>query len=84
MFSRRRSPTTFFTGTRTSSKNVSQNGDAPLISLIGRTDTPGVSISINRKVMPACFTSVFVRTSRNIQSALSPYDVHTFWPFSTK
>ena len=78
------SPTTFFTGTRTSERNVSQNGDAPLMSLIGRTLTPGTSMSMSTNVMPACFFSVFVRTRMNILSALSPYDVHTFCPFKMK
>ncbi len=63
---------------------VSQNGDAPLMSLIGRTCTPGLSMSIRRKLMPACLTLGSVRTSRNIQSALSPYDVQTFCPFRMK
>jgi hypothetical protein len=64
--------TTFFFGTRTFSKCVSQNGDEPLISLIGRTDTPGVSMSIRRKVMPSCFFAFgSVRTSAKIQSAWS-------------
>jgi len=78
-------PTTFRTGTRTSVRKVSQKGDAPLISLMGRAVTPGESMSISRNVMPACFrASGSVRTRRNIQSALSAYDVQIFWPFTMK
>src|SRR5207249_1691822 len=74
-------PTTLRTGTRTSARNVSQKGEEPLISLIGRTVTPGVSMSMSRKVMPACLgASRSVRTRRNIQSALSANEVHTFCP----
>ena len=65
-------PITFFTGTRTSSKRVSQKGDLPLISEIGATLTPGVSMSIRMKVMPSCFlASGFVRTRAKIQSERS-------------
>ncbi len=61
------------------------NGDEPLIKRIGFTDTPGDVMSIKRNVMPSCFfASKSVRTRTNIQSALSPYDVHTFWPFTMK
>ncbi len=66
------SPTTFRAGTRTSERNVSQNGDEPLISRIGRTETPGDVMSISRNVMPSCFgASKSVRTRMNIQSDLS-------------
>ncbi len=78
-------PTTLRTGTRTSARKVSQKGEEPLISLMGRTVTPGVSMSMRRKVMPECFgASKSVRTRMNIQSALSANEVHTFCPFSTK
>jgi hypothetical protein len=76
-------PITLRRGTRASVRKVSQNGDEPLISRMGRTCTPGVAMSISRKVMPPCFCAVSVRTRMNIQSDLSPYEVHTFWPFST-
>ena len=46
------SPTTFDTGTRTSEKNVSQKGEAPLMRRMGRTVTPGVAMSSRRNVMP--------------------------------
>ena len=48
-------PTRFSFGTFTSVKKVSQNGEAPAISLIGRASTPGVFMSISRKQMPSCF-----------------------------
>ena len=55
------------------------------MSLIGRTETPGDSMSISRKLIPLCFAaSGSVRTRRNIQSALSAYDVQTFCPLTTK
>ena len=55
------------------------------MSLIGFTLTPGDAMSIRRNVMPSCFAaSKSVRTRMNIQSALSAYEVQTFWPFSTK
>ncbi len=38
--------------------------------MIGRTDTPGLCMSISRKEMPSCFLPVLaVRTSANIQLA---------------
>ena len=36
-------------------KKVSQNGEAPAISLIGRVSTPGWCMSISTKLMPSCF-----------------------------
>ena len=64
------SPMTWWTGVRTSWKKVSQKGEAPLISRIGRTSTPGDAMSTRMKVMPRCFfTSGLVRTSMKIQSA---------------
>ena len=66
-------PRTLRTGTRTFSKYVSQKWDFPERSLVGRTRTPGVSRSISRKVIPACFFAAgFVRTRQNIQSERSP------------
>jgi len=63
-------PTRFFLGTDTSEKKVWQNGDEPLISLIGATDTPGERMSNSRNEMPSCFAAVgFVRTRQKIQSA---------------
>ena len=51
-------------------KKVSQNGDSPLISLIGRVSTPGEAMSIRTKLMPSCFFEVSVRTRQKHQSAL--------------
>ena len=64
-------PTSCAFGTFTSVKNVSQNGDEPEISLIGRASTPGVVMSNRTKEMPSCFFDVSVRTRQKIQSALS-------------
>ena len=63
------SPMSWDFGTFTLSKNVSQNADAPLINLIGRTSTPGLCISNSRKLIPPCLFEVSVRTRQNIQSA---------------
>ena len=63
--------TRFALGTRTSSKNVSQKGEAPLISRIGLVDTPADAMSNRRKLIPPCLLSLDVRTRQKIQSALS-------------
>ena len=55
-------PNSWSFGTFTSVKKVSQNGEVPLISLIGRTSTPGACMSIKRKLIPSCFFDVSVRT----------------------
>ncbi len=66
-------PRTLRAGTRAPSKRVSQNGDLPLMRRVGRTETPGVSRSSRRNVMPSCFRAVVrVRTMQNIQSDASP------------
>ena len=65
------SPTTLRRGTRTLSKKVSQNGDLPEISTIGRVVTPGDAMSNSTKLMPVCFFAVLVRTRQKIQSASS-------------
>src|SRR5210317_2241779 len=78
------SPTTFCLGTRTLSKKVSQNGDSPLMSRMGFTETPGVLMSKRMKVMPSCFDALgSVRTRQNIQSALSAPEVQIFCPLIT-
>ena len=65
-------PTRFSFGALTLSKKVSQNGDLPLMSVIGLVLTPSVAISISKKLMPLCFGSFGpVLTRANIQSALS-------------
>ena len=49
------------------------------IKLMGRTETPGVAMSIKRKVIPCCLgPSELVRTRQKIQSDLSAWEVHTF------
>ena len=48
-------PNRFSFGTFTSVKKVSQKGEVPLISWIGRASTPGAFMSISRKLMPSCF-----------------------------
>src|SRR5438128_12473941 len=78
-------PTTFAFGTRTLSKNVSQNGDLPEISRIGLVDTPFEAMSNRMKLMPSCFFAVgSVRTRQKIQSAKLAYDVQIFWPLMMK
>ena len=62
-------PTIWFFGTFTSVKKVSQKGDWPEMSLIGRASTPGVVMSNSTKEMPSCFFVVSVRTRQKIQSA---------------
>jgi hypothetical protein len=64
-------PTTWSLGTRTLSKNVSQNGELPEISRIGLVDTPGECMSNSRNVIPPCLAAGSVRTRQKIQSALS-------------
>ena len=55
-------PTRFSTGTRTSVKNTSQKCRLVVMSLIGRTSMPGVSIGTMISLMPACGgPSVLVR-----------------------
>ncbi|MCY1220299.1 hypothetical protein D9M72_323090 [compost metagenome] len=79
------SPTSWWRGTLTSSKKVSQKGDLPEISTIGRVETPGDAMSNSRKLMPVCFCAAkSVRTRQKIQSALSAYEVQIFWPLTTK
>ena len=63
-------PTTCDFGTRTPSKKVSQNGEAPEISRIGLVVTPFDAMSNRMKLMPSCFLAdPSVRTRQKIQSA---------------
>ena len=65
-------PTRFSLGVLTSSKNVSQKGDLPLIKVIGLVLTPAEAMSISKKLIPLCFGSCGpVLTRAKIQSALS-------------
>ena len=52
--------------------------------MIGRTVSPGVSIGVSRKLIPAWgLPSVLVRTSRNIQLAKWAWVVQIFVPLTT-
>src|SRR5262249_8568810 len=76
--------TTFLAGTNTSVRKVSQKGEEPLMSLIGRASTPGEAMSIRMNEIPSCFGALgSVRTSRNIQSDRLAYEVQIFWPLIT-
>src|SRR5271156_3761179 len=77
-------PTRFSFGTFTSVKKVSQNGEAPAISRIGRTSTPGSCMSISRKEMPSCFLEVSVRTRQKHMSAHCPPEVQILQPLTRK
>ena len=71
-------------GTRTSSKKVWQNSELPLMSSMGVTVTPVLSMSSTRKEMPSCLEARgSVRTRQKIQSAPSAPDVQIFEPFTT-
>ncbi len=59
-------PTRFRFGTFTSVKKVSQKGELPLISLIGRVSTPGEVMSKRTNEMPSCFFALSVRTRQKI------------------
>ena len=51
---------------------------------MGRTEMPGVFMSISRKLMPSCLRAACsVRTSANIQSASCAKVVQIFWPLTT-
>ena len=77
-------PIRFSLGTFTSVKKVSQKGELPLISLIGRTSTPGDFMSIRRNEMPSCFLVLSVRTSAKHMSAYCAPLVQIFWPLTRK
>ena len=51
--------------------------------MMGRTSTPGVVMSMSRKLMPSCFfTSRAVRTRQKIMFACWPSVVQVFWPLT--
>jgi hypothetical protein len=75
-------PTRFSFGTFTSVKKVSQKGVVPLISRIGRVSTPGLRISIRRKLIPSCFFDWSVRTRQKHQSARCAPLVQIFDPLT--
>ena len=77
------SPTRFSRGTRTLSKNTSQNSLSAAMFRIGRTVMPGVFRSTSRKLMPDCFSTVLsVRTSMNMWVPSAPQVVQVFCPFT--
>ena len=50
---------------------------------MGRTLTPGLFMSISRKLMPVCgLPEVSVRTRQKIQSPYWPSVVQVFWPLT--
>src|SRR5688572_4539125 len=60
-------PTMLAFGILTSVKKVSQNGDEPEMSLIGRVSTPFVVMSMRTKEIPSYFTPVYLRTRHRHQ-----------------
>ena len=66
------SPTTLRRGTVTLSKKVSQNGDLPEISTMGRVETPGrVHVEQHEADAGRVSSLCSVRTRQKIQSASS-------------
>lgn len=77
-------PTRLARGTRSLSKNTSQNSELPVRFLIRRTVMPGLFMSASRKLMPSCFFAFgSVRTSMKIMSASCANEVQIFWPSTT-
>ena len=64
-------------------KNTSLNRAVPVISLIGRTSMPGVSMGQTKYEMPRCFgVSGSVRAMRMPNLENCAPDVQTFWPLT--
>ncbi|MNT29252.1 hypothetical protein D3C72_1649820 [compost metagenome] len=79
------SPTRLARGTRTWSKNTSQNSSWPDSVRIGRRLMPGLARSTSRKLMPACFLTVLsVRTSMNMWVASCANVDQVFWPVTIR
>ena len=77
-------PIRWSTGMRTSVRNISLKCDCPVISVIGRTSTPGVVMSSTKYEMPLCFgADGSVRASRMPKSERSAHVDQIFWPFTT-
>ena len=77
-------PSTWSSGTSTSSKKTSANPVSPSSWAMGRTVTPGVSIFTRKYVRPRCRSaSGSERNSPKIQSAKAPREHHVFCPLST-
>ena len=77
-------PTRSFFSARASVKKVSQNGEEPAISGIGRTSTPGWCMVNSTKLIPSCFFEVSVRTRQKHQSAYCAPLVQIFCPLISK
>ena len=70
-------------GATASVKKVSQKGEAPAMSLIGRVSMAGWRMLISRKLMPVCgLPSVLVRTRQKIHLPYWPIVVQVFWPLT--
>ena len=68
-------------GATASVKKVSQKGEAPAMSLIGRVSMAGWRMLISRKLMPSCFLAVgSVRTRAPHQAEYWAPEVQIFWP----
>ena len=77
-------PMRALSATRASSMNTSLNRARPVISVRGRTSTPGWSMAKANHEMPACLGwSGSVRASSMPMSETWPPEVHTFWPVIT-
>ena len=77
------SNTRFSTGTLTFSSQTSLTSWAPSSVMIGRTVTPGLLMSMSRKLMPACLRAAgSVRTRKKPQSACWASVVQVFWPLT--
>ena len=69
---------------RASVKNTSLNAWAPVMSMIGRTSIPGVSMGQMKYEMPRCLgASGSVRAMRMPSLATWPKDVQIFCPLTT-
>ena len=70
-------------GTSTLSNHTSLTSASPSNSTMGRTLTPGLFMSISKKLMPVCgLPSLLVRTRQKIQSPYWPKVVQVFWPLT--
>jgi hypothetical protein len=77
-------PTRFATGTRTRSRNTSENSPSPASVRSGRISMPGESIDRISQVMPPCFgESGSVRTRSSQKSAAWAKDVQILCPETT-
>ena len=75
------SPTTYSSGTNTSSRKTSLVRSSPIVQ-IGRIVMPGWSSGTSISVMPWCLFSGSVRVPSQYHSAKCADVVHVFWPLS--